>query len=173
MVLKAVHADLLHKTEAGALRLDLHDRDAVWGAAEALLGLADTLLVEAMVTDAVAELIVGVHRDPTFGLCLIIGSGGILVELVGDSRLMLMPATRNEVAEALGSLRVAALFRGFRGRPAGDMDAAVAAVLAIQAFALSRAETLAELDVNPLMIRPAGRGALAADVLIRIAETAS
>ncbi len=103
VVLKAVRADLLHKTEAGAVRLDLHDRDAVRGAAEALLGLADTLLVEAMVTDAVAELIVGVHRDPTFGLCLTIGSGGILVELVGDSCLLLMPATRHEVAEALGS----------------------------------------------------------------------
>ena len=170
LVLKAVGATLTHKTELGAVKLNLRNADAVAGAAKALAGLGDALLVERMVPDAVAELIIGIDRDPVFGPYLIVGSGGILVELVGDGRLLLLPASRDEIVQAIGSLKVATLLKGYRGKPAGDIDAAVEAVLAIQRFALATSDRLLELDVNPLIVRP--EGAVAVDVLIRLAREA-
>ncbi len=170
VVLKAVGATLTHKTELGAVKLNLRDADAVANAAKALAGLGDALLVERMVPDAVAELIIGIDHDPAFGPYLIVGSGGILVELVGDSRLLLLPASRDEIADAIGSLKVATLLKGYRGKPAGDIDAAIEAVLAIQRFALATNDRLLELDVNPLIVRP--EGAVAVDVLIRLAREA-
>jgi len=133
-----------------------------------LAGLGDALLVERMVPDAVAELIIGIDRDPVFGLYLVIGSGGILVELVGDNRLLLLPARSDEIAEAIGALKVATLLKGYRGRPKGDMAAAIEAVLSIQLFALATSDRLLELDVNPLIVRP--KGAVAVDALIRLAR---
>ncbi|WP_225770771.1 acetate--CoA ligase family protein [Inquilinus sp. Marseille-Q2685] len=168
VVLKATGADLAHKTELGALRLNLADAAAVRDAAAALEGLGEALLVERMVGGAVAELIVGIGRDPLLGLHLVLGSGGTLVELVGDRRILLLPAGRAEVAAAIRSLRVATLLDGHRGRPPGDLDAAVDAVLAVQDFALAEAGRLAELDVNPLIVTR--RGAVAADVLLRLVE---
>ena len=117
-----------------------------------------------------AELMIGIDRDPVFGPYLIVGSGGILVELVGDSRLLLLPASRDEIAAAIGSLKVATLLKGYRSKPAGDIDAAIEAVLAIQRFALATSSRLLELDVNPLIVRP--QGAVAVDVLIRLAREA-
>jgi acyl-CoA synthetase (NDP forming) len=170
VVVKAVGADIAHKTEIGAVRLNLKDAGAVAEAAGALLAISDTLLVERMVPDGVAELIVGIDRDPAFGLYLVIGSGGILVELVGDRRLMLLPASDDEIRTALGELKVAKLLAGYRGKPAGDVDAVVAAVLAIQQFALDNADRLMELDVNPLIVRPVGLGAVVVDALIRLGD---
>jgi succinyl-CoA synthetase beta subunit len=170
VVLKATGATLAHKTELGAVRLNLADATSVRQAAGALIGLGEALLVERMVGDAVAELIVGIGRDPQIGLHLVLGSGGTLVELVGDTRILLLPAGRTEIAAAIGALKVAKLIAGHRGRPAGDLDAAVDAVLAIQGFALAQVDRLAELDVNPLMIQPSG--AVAADVLLRLVEEA-
>jgi acyl-CoA synthetase (NDP forming) len=168
VALKAVGSAIAHKTEIGAVKLGLGSRAALREAADALAGLGDALLVERMVTDAVAELIVGVSRDPVFGLYLVIGAGGQLVELIGDSRILLMPADRDDIVEAVRALKSARLLQGFRNRPEGDINAVAGAVLAIQDFAASHADRLQELDINPLMVRPRGRGAVAADVLIRL-----
>jgi acyl-CoA synthetase (NDP forming) len=157
-----------HKTEAGALRLNLRDERAVRDAAAALLPLGSGLLVEAMIEGAVAEIILGVVNDPQYGLLLTVGAGGILTELLEDSRTLLLPTSRDEVAEALGTLRVARLLKGYRGGPPADIDAAVDAALAVARFAEANAARLRELDVNPLMLRAAGRGAVAADALIRM-----
>lgn len=168
VVLKATGAELAHKTELGAVRLNLADAAAVRDAATALIGLGEALLVERMVGGAVAELIVGIGRDPLLGLHLVLGSGGTLVELVGDRRILPLPAGRAEVAAAIRSLKIARLLDGHRGRPPGDLDAAVDAVLAVQGFAQAQAGRLAELDVNPLIVTP--NGAMAADVLLRLVE---
>jgi len=170
VVLKATGADLAHKTELGAVRLNLADAAAVRDAAAGLAGLGEALLVERLVACAVAELIVGIGRDPLLGLHLVLGSGGTLVELVGDRRILLLPAERAEVAVAIRSLKVARLLDGHRGRPPGDLDTAVDAVLAVQDFALAHAGRLAELDVNPLIVTASG--AVAADVLLRLVEEA-
>ncbi len=170
VVLKALGAELTHKSEMGAVRLNLDGDAAVRAAARELSGLGEALLVEAMVTDAVAELIVGVGRDPALGLYLLMGSGGILVELTADRKILTMPAARDDIARALGSLKAGVLLKGYRGKPEGDIEAAIDAVLAVQGYALAQADSLLELDVNPLMVRPGGLGALAADALIVLGE---
>ncbi|HEX9771005.1 MAG TPA: acetate--CoA ligase family protein [Kiloniellales bacterium] len=181
VVLKAVGPDLAHKTEAGAVALELTSEAAVAAAvAEISANLArhnrgtDGFLVERMVEDAVAELIVGVKRDPVFGLALVLGSGGVLVELLRDSATLLLPTDRRSVERALATLKGAPLLAGFRGRPKGDMGALIDAVMAVAAFAEAHRASLAELDVNPLLVRPEGKGrmggAVAVDALIRISE---
>jgi acyl-CoA synthetase (NDP forming) len=159
-----------HKTEAGALRLNLMNEREVLQAAEALAAHGSGLLLEEMVTDAVAELLVGVTRDPQFGLLLTIGAGGVLVELLGDAASLLLPATEDDIRVALLSLRTAPVLQGYRGRPVGDLDVTVAAILAVARFAEAHADSLDELDVNPLLVRPRGRGAIAVDALVRIRE---
>ncbi|MBM3599643.1 MAG: hypothetical protein FJX35_15645 [Alphaproteobacteria bacterium] len=95
------------------------------------------LVVDTMVTDAVAELIIGVGRDPVLGFHLVVGAGGVLNELVGDRRVLMLPAGRGEIETALAALKVSALLRGYRGPPAGDVFAAVDAILAVQSYALA------------------------------------
>lgn len=170
VVAKAVSATLAHKTEAGAVKLNLRDGDAVDAAVEHLLTLSERVMVEKMVTDSVAELLVGVNRDPQFGLHLVVGAGGELVELLADAAIILLPATRERIAEALSSLRCAPLLRGYRGRAEADVDAVIAAVEAVGALVADLGDRIWEIDINPLMVRPKGQGAVAADALIRWSE---
>ena len=167
VVVKAVGRHLVHKTERGAVRLGLRSPSAVRDAARALRPLGDGLLVERMVEDGVAEVIAGVARDPHLGLVLLVGSGGVLAELAGDRAVLLPPAPRSEIEAALATLKAARLIDGFRGRAGGDRAALVDALLAIQRFALDHADRLIELDVNPIVVRPAGRGVAAVDALLR------
>jgi len=169
VAIKAVGRGFAHKSERGAVRLGLEAPAAVEATARALLPLGDGLLVERMVGDGVAEVIVGVNRDAQTGLVLVIGSGGVLAELAADRAVLLAPASREEIEAALSDLKVAALIAGFRGRPAGDRAALVDTVLAVQRFALDHADSLLELEINPLIVRPAGRGVVAVDALMRVA----
>jgi len=169
VVVKALSTAIAHKTEAGAVRVGLADERQVRDAVAAMGGLADRFLVEKQVDDVVAELIVGVHRDPQFGLALTVGAGGVLVELMRDTVTLLLPTGRAEVREALRSLRIWPLLAGYRNRPAADVDAVVDAVLALAGYARVHQDTLMELDVNPLLVRP--DGAVAVDVLVRLGSS--
>lgn len=170
VVLKAVSAAIVHKTEAGAVVLDLHEAEAVAVAADELLNVSDQVLVEAMVTDAVAELIVGVDRDPQFGPYMVVGFGGVTVELISDSRILLLPLERDDVERALLDLRTTALLLGYRGRLPGDVEAVVDMVIAGGRFVEENRDRIAEIDINPLMVRPRGSGAVAVDAYIRTVE---
>jgi acetate---CoA ligase (ADP-forming) len=171
VAVKSVGAALAHKTELGAVRLNLTSDDEIRAAATALLSITGELLVEQMITGAVAEVIVGVARDSVLGLYLLLGSGGVLAELAGDVATLMLPAPRSEIAAALSDLRVARLLQGFRGAPPGDMEACIDAIMAVQQFALQHRNTLHELEINPLIVRRNGLGAVAADVLLRMAGT--
>ena len=168
VVVKAVSDQLAHKTEAGAVRLNLHTAAHVREAVAAMAGLSNQFLVEQMAVGVLAEFIVGVQRDPQFGLSLTLGAGGIFVELLQDSTTLLLPVSRDDVLTALQSLKLWPLVTGYRGRLAGDVPALLDAVLAIAAYAQAHADTLVELDVNPLLVLPQGQGALAVDALIRL-----
>ncbi|BCH30662.1 acyl-CoA synthetase [Mesorhizobium sp. L-8-10] len=161
---------LAHKSEHGAVKLDLRDGEAVRVAAESLAGLGTGLYVERMVSGGVAELIVGITRDPLFGPVMTIGFGGVLVELLKDSATLLLPARRGDVEAALRGLKLFPLLDGYRGRPKADLDAALDAVLAIAAFAVTEAETIEELDINPLIVCGEGQGAWIADALLVVSE---
>jgi acyl-CoA synthetase (NDP forming) len=176
VAVKAISRDLPHKTEAGAVALGLTDAGAVAAAVAAMDAaiarhrpglVVERALVEPMVEGALAELLVGVKRDEQFGLALVIGAGGTLVELVRDTRTLLLPTDEDEIAAALKGLRVARLLSGFRGRPAADMEKVVAAIVAVARFAEAHRDSLVELDVNPLMVTP--NRVVAVDALVRMA----
>ena len=157
---------IAHKSERDALRLGLHEPEEVRDAARELLRLGDAVLVERFSADVVAELIVGLHRDPRLGLLLTVGSGGTMVELVSDTVTLLLPVGDLEIRRALSRLRCAPLLEGWRGCEPADVDAAVASILAIAEFAVANRNRVEELDVNPLAVCARGRGAVALDALI-------
>ncbi len=161
---------IAHKSELGAVRLDLRDAEAVGEAADALAPVGTGLFVERMVEGGVAELIVGVTRDPLFGPVLTVGSGGVLVELLEDSRTLLLPATRDEIEAAIRALKLFPLLDGYRGRPKADLDAAIDAIEGIARFAVENAGKLVEMDINPLIVCEIGKGAAIADALIVLQE---
>jgi acetyltransferase len=97
---------------------------------------------------------------------LLIGSGGVLVELVKDAALRLLPITDADVSAMVDSLKLDRLLAGYRGRPAADRQALEAAALALARFFLDHRERIADIEINPLMVRAAGRGAVAVDVRV-------
>lgn len=164
VVLKAL--GVAHKTEAGAVALNLKDAKAVLDAASKMAA-TDGFLVEKMIDRPVAELIVGASRDPVFGLTLTLGAGGIFVELLEDSVILPLPTTRSEISEAISRLKIEKLIVGYRGRPKGDLEATVTAVARAADYVVMNAARLEELDINPLMVLPEGHGVAAVDALIR------
>jgi acyl-CoA synthetase (NDP forming) len=177
VVLKVAEPVLAHKTEAGAVAVNLKSAADVEAALQRMgASLAQykpgaviaKVLVEKMVSDVVAELIIGVKRDPQFGLALVIGAGGILVEMVQDSTMLLLPTDRAAIERAIDSLKISKLLKGYRGRPASDLRAVANAVAAVAAFAEAHRGNLLELDVNPLMVLKSG--AVAVDALVVLAE---
>jgi acyl-CoA synthetase (NDP forming) len=157
---------IAHKTEENAVFLDINSTQSALGIAEGLLARFDTVLIEQQIVGGLVELIVGVTNDPVYGPMLTIGAGGIFTELLTDTATFLLPTTAEEIAATLESLKVGKLLAGYRGKPAADTLAAVAAILAIARFAESNADTLEELDVNPLIV--CEEGAYAADALLRM-----
>ena len=168
VVVKAVAPELLHKTERGGVVLHLRSRREVAEAVARMSGLAETFLVEEMITDRVAELILGVTVDPQFGPALTVGAGGIFTELLRDSTSLLLPISAAQAQRAIRNLRVNALLQGWRGKPEGDMEALSEAVLSLARFVESYAERLAGCDINPLIVRPQGKGVVVVDALIRM-----
>ena len=157
-----------HKTDVGGVRLDLRSADEVSAAVSMMSGLSDSYLVERMVEGVVTEIIIGVARDDQFGPYLVIGGGGILVELMKDSASLLLPVTRDQVLHALGELKCAPLLNCFRGCPQADLNAAADVVLAVAGMVEEDPSSIVELDINPLLVLAEGRGAMAADALIRL-----
>jgi len=164
VVLKAVSSELAHKSEFGAVAVNLCDDASVQEATLRMPG-HDQFLVESMAEPVVCELIVGITRDPTFGLTLTMGAGGVLVELVNDSVSLLLPVQREEIHAAIQTLNVYKLIGGYRGKAAGDIESVVDAVEAIVRYAIANKARLLELDVNPLCVLP--DGAVAVDAFIR------
>jgi acyl-CoA synthetase (NDP forming) len=156
-----------HKTEAGAVKLNLQSADQVRAAAHEMNAIASGFLVEAMVAKPVVELIIGATRDPVAGLFLTIGAGGILVELLEDSVILLLPATMDDILAAISRLKVSKLLDGYRSGPKGDRNALALAVASAADYVVATAAKLEELDINPLMVLSDGNGAVAADALIR------
>jgi acetyltransferase len=112
------------------------------------------------------EVIVGVSYDAQLGPMLLVGSGGIMVEVFNDVSHRHCPITRAEALEMLDEVKGAKLLRGFRGKPPGDIDALADTLVRVSQMAVHLEGTLAELDINPLMVMPAGQGVKAVDALV-------
>jgi acetyl-CoA synthetase len=168
VVIKAVSAQLAHKSEAGGVVLNVRTGPEAEAAAKRLGALSATVLVEEMIEDGVLEVLVGMVVDPQFGLTLVLGAGGVLTELLQDTVSLLPPFTPATIGSALQRLKIAPLLQGFRGRPAADVAALIELILAVTRFATARVDTLVEMDVNPVIVRPVGKGAVAVDAMIRL-----
>lgn len=156
---------LAHKSEAGAVRLNI-PRDGV-DVACAAIAAPDGHLVEQMVTDGIAELLLTVRRDPVCGATLTLGRGGTQTELFADTVTLVLPVTTAQIDAALDRLVMAPLLHGFRGKPPADRGAIIACADTL-AKAIATDNSIDEIEINPLIVRP--RGAVAADVLMRIRE---
>jgi len=167
VVLKASGGALAHKSDVGGVRLGVAGAAAVRRAYQELSAVSggDVLVCE-QVTDSVAEVVVGVSRDELFGPVIAVGLGGVLVEVLGDVTFRVPPFERAEAHRMLDELRGAPLLRGARGRPKADEKAIVEVVLKVQRLAVDLRDEIAEIDINPLVVRARGRGAVAVDALV-------
>ncbi|PVH27693.1 acetate--CoA ligase family protein [Pararhodobacter oceanensis] len=147
-----------HKTEAGAVRLNVSDPSA-----EAEMPGAEGYLLEEMVTGGVAEVILGARCDPVYGATLTLGLGGVAAELLADTVTLVLPVTRVEIAEALRELRLWPLLDGWRGAARADTEALINAALTLQEM-LRGDPSLVEVEINPLILRQSG--AVAVDAVI-------
>jgi acyl-CoA synthetase (NDP forming) len=169
LVAKAVAPGLLHKSDVGGVVLDLRSADAVAAAVTGLrarIPRLERVLLQRQI-DGGIEVLVGVLTDPTFGPLIVCGSGGILVELLRDVSYRLPPVTDIDAAEMIGSLRLAKLLDGYRGRPAGDRQALADVIRGVSAL-VEVVPELRELDLNPVMVRAPGHGAVAVDARMRL-----
>ena len=166
VVVKAL--GVAHKTEVGGVSLGLGSAEEVSATVMGMAGLSDSYLIEKMVDGVVAELIVGVACDDQFGRYLLVGGGGILVELMKDNASLLLPITREQVLRALGQLKCAPLLNGFRGAPPADLRAAADVILSVAGLVENDPSSIIELDINPLMLMAQGQGVVAADALISL-----
>jgi acetyltransferase len=173
VALKADSPAILHKTEADVIRLGLRDTAQVQAAfAEVMTNAVRTasdaatsgVLVQEMVSNGV-EVIVGISYDAQLGPMLLFGTGGVLVEVYNDVALRHCPITRAEALTMVAEVKGARLLQGFRGRPAADIDALADTLVRVSHLAVHLEGTLAELDINPLLVLPAGQGVKAVDAL--------
>lgn len=156
----------VHKTEAGAVVLDLRDSSSVTRAVTTMR--CETILVEEMIDRSVAELLVGVVLDPAHGYVLTLAAGGVLTELLKDRVSMLIPAGMAEVDEALDQLRIGPVLRGYRGGAPARRSAILDAIQAVQTYVIDNHGRVSEIEINPL-ICTADR-AVAADAVITLGE---
>ncbi len=152
-----------HKTESGAVALDLATGSALKSAAADMGG--ESFLVEEMISGVVAELLVGVVRDPAHGFVLTVAAGGTLAEIMRDRQSLLVPCTEGEIGDAIDQLGISRLLAGWRGGLEADRRAIIRSVLSIQDYVLANSRGLEEIEVNPLLCRP--DRAVAADAFMR------
>ncbi len=178
VVLKMMSPQLAHKTEAGAVALGIKNAEGLEAAlsdmkqsvsAHDTKAVTDSFLVEAMSPAPLAELIVTLRSDPQFGSALVLGSGGILTELVGDAVTLLLPVTPAEIADALGSLRAARLLQGFRGRASVDFEKVATQLHQLCEAFIQEREAIAEIEINPMFVY--ADHIVAVDTLIHIAPS--
>jgi acetate---CoA ligase (ADP-forming) len=172
VVAKIESPDIVHKSDAGCVLLDLRSPHDVETAAKTILARGaelgvrvDGVRVEKQVAEGVAVLL-GAIVDPQLGPALAIGAGGIYTELLDDAAVLLAPATSDEVRDAIGALRISRLLAGMRGQRAADVDALVSTAVALSEFAWVARSQLAAVDVNPVIVHERGAGVTAVDAVV-------
>lgn len=176
LVAKLVSPEVAHKTEHGLIRLGLEDADAVAEAFAAMMDKAQSMNVhiegvtlEPMLQGGV-EILAGVTRDPVFGWMLTVGLGGVWTEVMQDVQHRLLPVNATEAEAMLRSLKGFRLLDGYRGAPKADVAAAARAIAALGEAALAGGARLREIEVNPLLVLPEGKGAVAVDALVLLED---
>jgi acetyltransferase len=181
VVLKVDSPDIQHKTDVGVVRLGLPDEQALVSAYSEIQANAQKaypparingLLVQEMLDlkDAV-EVIVGMTNDPQCGPALLFGLGGVLVEVFEDAAIRVAPLSSQDARAMLEEIRGTRILDGVRGKPPADKHAIVDVLVSLSRLAIEIGDRITELDINPLIVFPEGRGAVAADALIVTAQS--
>jgi len=179
VALKVMSPQILHKTEAGIIALNLTGEQEIHRSYDRLLAAArsydpdasiDGVLCQRMATGAVSEAIVGLLIDPQFGPAVIFGMGGVMVEVLGDRALGIPPLDRDTARGMIEQTRTCRILKGFRGAPPADMEALIDVLIAVGNLAVDWSERIEALDINPLLIMPEGKGAVAVDALLVLKE---
>ena len=161
VALKMVSSKILHKTELNAVILNIKSELELKAAFENMRSsvsnvapdlLSDKYLVEEMANTPIAELIVGIRSDTQFGLALTIGSGGVLVDLIGDVSTIILPTHSGEIKEVIKRLKVFKLLDGFRGKPKVKLDFVVDAIMKLIIFAQENLNSISEIEINPMFV---------------------
>lgn len=174
LAMKVLSADLTHKSDIGGVVLnvaDAHEAGAAFDRIQSAVGAAapaarlDGVLLAPMVRGGV-ECILGVRRDPVLGALVMLGSGGVNVELMGDVVFRLAPVDHQQAHAMITELKIAPLFHGFRGAPPADVGALADAIVRVSQFALAAGEMLDSMELNPFMVLAEGQGAVALDAVL-------
>ncbi len=177
VVLKILSPDIQHKTEINGVRVGLKDEAAVSTAFREVMKSArrhhpqarlEGAVIQEMIPADAVEVILGILCDPHFGPVVVFGSGGVLVEVLKDSSLRLPPLSHGEALEMIYETKGARLLQGFRGKPAADLDALADCLVRLSQLAVDLGDLVAALDINPLMVLPAGEGVRAVDALVEV-----
>ncbi len=175
VVMKILSADIGHKSDLGLVAVGVGSTDAVRATYDRIArdaarlapdAVIDGVLVQPMVTGAVAEVILGLSHQAPFGPTITYGFGGVLTEVYQDVAFAVPPFDEADARAMVESTRSAAILHGVRGRPAGDIDALVATIMRLQRLAVEIGDEIEELDVNPILVLPAGQGVVAVDALV-------
>ncbi|MBN9581428.1 MAG: acetate--CoA ligase family protein [Afipia sp.] len=173
VVLKGLVEDMLHKSDAGLVKVGLRSEEEVRAHAQQMLESVERLpsakFLGFLVQDKVAainEIFVGARVDRDFGPIVVVGAGGVQVELYKDVAIRLAPVDQETARQALETTQTAKLLSGFRGAPLGDIDAVARAVSAVSRFIVDFADDLAEVEINPLAVLPDGKGCVALDCVV-------
>ena len=170
VALKINSKKIIHKTEVKGVFTNIDSEDEIKKSTKQLSKLGKSFLIEKMVDDKVAEMIIGIKVDDQFGPLIVIGSGGIYTELLNDSITLLLPLTKSIILDAINNLKISKLLYGYRGKAKGDINALVQTILKIGKFVEKNASNLIEADINPLIICNKGKGVIAVDALIHYLE---
>ncbi|MEZ4608369.1 MAG: acetate--CoA ligase family protein [Deinococcales bacterium] len=167
LVLKVLSAEILHKSDVDGVVLGLRSEDEVREALEARRELGEGWLLEPQLPPPLAEMILSLHLDPQFGPCLLLGSGGIWVDLFQDSQNLLLPVSEQDILTALTKLKIYPLLQGYRGKAKADMTQLLKAIMALNTLAQEMPQLL-EIEINPLFIYP--DSVVAVDAVMRLAK---
>ena len=170
LVMKINSNQILHKTEIKGVFTNINSETEIKKSLKHLSKLGNEILIEKMIQDQVTEMIIGIKIDDQFGPVIIVGSGGIYTELMNDSVTLLLPLKKSIIIKSINDLKISKLLKGLRGKPKGDIQATVQAIMKLGKFAEKNASRLIEVDINPLIVRPKGKGVVAADALIHYLE---
>ncbi len=172
VVVKGCSADIAHKSELGLVKLGVRTREEageVWAQMEGIIrkhgSRFDGVIIAAMAGGR-REIMLGAHRDPVFGPVVAVGDGGKYVEVFRDTALLLPPFSKDDVKQALGTLRIAPLLAGVRGEPPMDIDALADAVVKVGDLMRDPAAKVMSLDLNPVLLDSAGKGCVVVDAVV-------
>jgi acyl-CoA synthetase (NDP forming) len=170
VAVKALSSRLTHKSDVGGVVLNVRDDAALLAALEKIgrLPRITRALVQPMMT-GIGEVLIGYRVDPDVGPMVMLAAGGILAEIHRDRSMRLAPIGVAEAKDMIGEVAALKALAGYRGRPAGDLDALAKVLAALSKLAVHDGPAVAEAEINPLVVRPRGEGVVAVDALVRLA----